>query len=147
MAAKGEAAKGGSLNWLMGMICGAAMAFATPAAVLTGVLLAPAILVAVFDTLPRRPVARVVFLAGAGFTLGPVWHLYTAGPTLALALDMLADPGVLCPAWLAGACGWAVCEFLPIALRQVADRQAAVRIAALMEEAEALRGAWDFEGE
>ena len=74
--------------------------------VLAGVLLAPAILVAVFDKQPQRPVMRVVFIAGAGLTIGPLWHLNALTPTVPLALDMLCDPAVLCPAWLAGGLGW-----------------------------------------
>jgi hypothetical protein len=134
----------GSLNWLLGVACGAILAFATPTALLGGVLLAPAILTAVFDTQAGRPLTRVVFVAAAGFTFGPIWHLNAAEPTLAAALDMLSEPSVLCPAWLAGGSGWAVCEFLPLLLRLVGERQAAARIAALEAEAQGLREAWDL---
>ena len=136
---------GGSLLWLLGVLCGAVLAFATPTAVLAGVLLAPAILTAVFDAQPKRPVTRVVLVSAAGFTFGPIWHLNVAGATMTAALEMAFDPAVLCPAWLAGACGWAVCEFLPLVLRMTADRQAAAKIGQLQEEAKALREEWDLE--
>jgi hypothetical protein len=133
------------VQWLLGMVCGAVLAFATPTALLAGVLLAPAFLTAVFDRQPRRPVTRVVFVSCAGFTFGPVWHLNSFGASIGQALDMLTDPAVLCPAWLAGACGWAVCEVLPLLLYSVADRQATGQVAALIKEAETLQKEWDLE--
>jgi hypothetical protein len=133
-----------SLTWLLGVMCGAVLAFATPTAVLAVVLLAPAILVSVFDHQPGRPATRVVFIAGAGLTFGPVWHLNAASPSIAAALDMLCDPAVLCPAWLAGALSWGVCEFLPLMLHSVAERKAAARMKALLEEARALNAQWDL---
>ena len=136
---------GGPMTWLMGMACGAVLAFATPTAILAGVLLAPAILVAVFDGAPGRGTTRVVFVAVAGLAFGPVWHLNASGPTIGSALEMLFEPSVLCPAWLAGACSWAVCEFLPLILLAAANRAATARIASLLEEAKALKAAWDLE--
>jgi hypothetical protein len=143
--AKREAGGGGSIHWLMGMACGAILAFATPTAILGGVLLAPAILAAVFDTQKKRPMTRVVFVACAGFAFGPVWHLNVMGGVTSQALEMLYDPSVLCPAWIAGACGWGACELLPLLLRLAAERAAVVRIAALQAEAKAIREAWDLE--
>ena len=84
--AKREAGGGGSIHWLMGMACGAILAFATPTAILGGVLLAPAILAAVFDTQKKRPMTRVVFVACAGFAFGPVWHLNAMGGVTSQAL-------------------------------------------------------------
>ena len=75
----------------------------------------------------------------------PLWRLNTGGATLALALDMLSDPGVLCPAWLAAACGWALCEALPLALQAAANRQASHRMKSLREEAEIIKHDWDLE--
>ena len=144
-AAGGARKGGGSMPWLLGAACGAAATFATPSALLAGVLLAPAWLTAVFDAQPRRPVTRVVFVSAAGFTLGPLWHLNTGVASVAQALDMLMDPAVLCPAWLAGACGWALCEALPVVLRLVAERQAAARMAALLEQAQTIRAEWDLD--
>ncbi len=151
-AARGAAAKpvarkggGGSLTLLIGVVFGAVLTFATPTALLCGVLLAPAIVVAVVDGSPRSAMARVVFVAGAGFSFAPIWHLNTAGGTMAVAMDMLSNPSILCPAWLAGACGWAVCECLPLVLRSAANRAAEARIEALAAEAKKLREEWDLE--
>jgi len=134
------------MTWLLGVICGVAVCFATPSALLVGVLLAPAALAAVFDSQRGRPMARVVLVSGTGMTFLPLWHLNAAHPSLGLALDMLGDPAVLCPAWLAAACGWAVGEALPILLQGAANRRAVASIAALHAEATRLAAEWDLEG-
>ena len=137
--------RGGSHLWLQGLVCGAVLAFATPVAVLVGVMLMPALAATLIETRPGRPVTRAVALAGAAFTVAPVWHLIQAGGGVPAALDVLADPAVTGPAWLAGACGWALCEVLPVLLRGVAAMNAQARVAALDAEEKALRGAWDLE--
>ena len=133
------------MTWLMGMATGAVLAFATPTAILACGLMAPAILVAFFDSQPGRATTRVVFVAVAGLAFGPVWHLNASGATIASALEMLCEPAVLCPAWLVGACSWGVCEFLPLLLLSAANRAATARIAALLEEAKVLQAEWDLE--
>ncbi len=138
-------ARGGAFGWLGGMICGAVLAFAAPVALLAGVLLAPALVAAVLDTTQGRPVARTVALAGTSLTLGPVWRLLLTDRSLASALEILADPVVPLLAWLAGACGWAACELLPVVLRAAADMRAAAQLAGLQAEAAALREGWDLE--
>jgi hypothetical protein len=135
----------GSHAWLQGLACGALLAFAPSFALLLAVLLAPAIAASLLDRRPHHPVARAVALASGAFTLGPVWRLATGGHSLGAALDLLADPLVIGLAWLAGACGWALCVLLPVVLRAASDVRAAARIAALQAEAEALRAAWDLD--
>jgi hypothetical protein len=146
-ATRKAAAGGGSLLWLQGLVCGAVLAFATPIALLLCVLLAPAVLAAVMDTMPNRAMTRAVFFAALAFTLGPLWHLILAGRGMQQAVDLISDPGVLGPAWLAGACGWALCEVLPVVLRSLAELQATARMAALKSEAAALRAEWDLPAE
>ncbi len=136
--------KGGSFSWLQGLVCGAVLAFATPVALLVGVLLAPCAVAAVLDSRPGRPVARTVALAGASLTVGPLWHLITADRSMAAAVDLLADPAITGAAWLAGAFGWAMCEILPVLLRVASDIRAASRLAALQAEETALRETWDL---
>ena len=138
---------GGSLLWLQGLICGAVLTFATPVALLAGVLLAPAVVAAVMDSAPTRAMTRAVFFASLAFTLGPLWHLIFAGRTMQEAVELISDPAVLGPAWLAGACGWALCEVLPVVLRSFAELRATARIAALKAEAAALREDWDLAAE
>jgi hypothetical protein len=143
-AGAGRATRGGHA-WLQGLGCGALIAFAPGFALLLTVLLAPACSGLLLDRRPGRPIARAVLLAGAAFTLAPAWHLFQSGENIAAATDLLLEPTVLTPAWLAGACGWALCETLPVLLRVAADVRATARIAALQAEARALREAWDLE--
>jgi hypothetical protein len=134
-----------SYTWLQGLACGALLAFAPAFALLLGVLLAPAMTAMLLDQRPGRPVARAVFLADIAFTLAPAWHLFLGAQTLGSALDILADPTVTGLAWLAGACGWALCEVLPVLLRALSDLSTAARVSALQAEAKALRETWDLQ--
>ena len=136
---------GGSLLWLQGLVCGAVLAFAMPVAVLTGVLMAPALVAAALEARPRRPVTRTVALGCCAFTLGPLWRLVTNGRGMQAALDQLADPAVAGAAWLAGACGWALCEVLPVLLLGLADMRAAVKVAALEAEEQTIRETWELD--
>ncbi len=146
MARKAEGGRrGGSLMWLQGLVCGALLTFATPIAVLVGVLLAPTVAAAVMDPGPNRAMTRAVFLSGLAFTLGPLWKLIMEGRGMEAAVELLGDPAVLGAAWLAGACGWALCEVLPVILRSFAELRAVARITALQSEATALREMWDLD--
>ena len=121
------------------------LAFAPALALLTCALMAPSAIAFVLDRKPGRPVARAVALCGAAFTAAPLWHLFQAGATIGGALDRLQAPAVTGAAWLAGACGWALCEVLPVLLRVGSDLGHASRVTALETEARALREAWDLE--
>jgi hypothetical protein len=134
----------GNHAWLQGLACGALVTFAPSFALLFAALLAPTIMGVLLDRRPGRPVARAVFFAGLALSLSPAWRLFQAGPTLAAALDLLAEPAVIAPAWLAGACGWALCELLPVLLRIASDANAGARVTALKAEAKALGEAWDI---
>jgi hypothetical protein len=143
-AARAGPRQGGSLLWLQGLVCGALLAFATPVALLVCVLMAPGAAASVFDTAPQRAMTRAVCLGCLAFTLGPVWRLLLVGRGMTEAVDMLLDPAIVGPAWLAGACGWALCELLPVVLRSLADARAASRIAALQNEEAELKEQWDI---
>ncbi len=136
---------GGSFMWLQGLVCGALLTFATPIALLVAVLLAPTVAAAVMDAAPNRAMTRAVFLSGLAFTLGPLWKLILEGRGMQAAVELIGDPAVLGAAWLAGACGWALCEVLPVVLRSFAEIRAVARITALQSEATALREMWDLE--
>jgi len=144
MAAKAKRAAAGGGMWLQGMICGAVLTFATPSAFLAGVLLLPALVTLVIDRAPARKMTRAVALACSAFAYAPLWQLWVDGETMGLALKQILDPSVVCPAWLAGAFAWGVCEILPVGLRIMAEIRAKSRLAALRAEAEALRAAWDL---
>jgi hypothetical protein len=143
-SASSRATRGGH-PWLQGLACGALLAFAPGFALLLAALLAPAFVGLLLDRRPGRPIARAILLAGAAFSLAPAWHLFQGGQNVAAAMDLLVDPAILAPAWLAGSCGWAICEILPVLLRVAADVRATTRIAALQAEVRALRETWDLE--
>lgn len=134
----------GSALWLQGLACGAVLVVAPAALLLAAVLLLPAAITLALDRTPGRRLSRAVLLAGAAFTLEPVWRLWVAGGEVAAALDLIGDPAVLLPAWLAGALAWALCELLPVALRAWWDWRAAAEVAALKAERERIRQAWDL---
>jgi hypothetical protein len=97
------------------------------------------------DDGPNRAMTRAVFLSGLAFTLGPLWKLIVEGRGMATAVDLIGDPAVLGAAWLAGACGWALCVVLPVILRSFGELRAAARMTALQAEAAALQAEWDLE--
>jgi hypothetical protein len=135
---------GGSFLWLQGLVCGAVLTFATPVALLLCILMAPGLAAAIFDSAPQRAMTRAVCLGCLAFTLGPVWRLILDGSGMTKAVDLALDPAIIGPAWLAGACGWALCEVLPVFLRIMADMRAAARVAALQKEEAELRELWDI---
>lgn len=132
------------LLWLQGVACGGVATFATPIALLAAALLAPGWMALLIDRQPGRPVARSVLLWGAAFTVGPVWHLWVAGGTMATAAGMLTDILVLGPAWIAGACGWALAELLPVLVKLALDFSASRKRALLRRAREELEQEWDL---
>ncbi len=138
--------RGGSWLWVQGLLCGALLAFATGSAVLLGMLLAPAGLAFLMDGSPGKRMARSVLFAGLAFAIGPVCGLWGEGGTVEAALGRLGQPSVLLPAWLAAACGWALCELLPAVLVAGGRWTTSLREAALRAELAALREEWDLEG-
>lgn len=144
-AAAAKRSGGASTFWLQGMMCGALVAFASPFALLFGVLMAPAVAAMLTDREPGRPVGRAVFLAGAAASVAPAWHLWWAGGTMAEALDMLADVSTLAVAWLLGATAWALCQVLPMITMVVWNWREAARARGLLEELKSLREEWGLE--
>jgi hypothetical protein len=134
--------RGGSVPWIQGAACGALLAFATPAAVLGGTLLAPAILAFVADQAPGRPVARVVLLFGGAVALGPLWHLLLSGDSMSTALDMMSDMATLAFAWIAAAFGWALCQVLPVLFEQTGRYAEAARVLAWRAELKRAEEEW-----
>jgi hypothetical protein len=141
------AARAGRLIWLQGLACGALVTFASPLAILAGGLMAPAILAAVLEARPGRPVTRVVGLACAAVAASPVWHLWLAGTGTEGALALLADPATLGGAWGAGALGWALTELIPLVLRLSMEAADRARKAAMENERTALLEEWELGAE
>ena len=127
------------------MLCGAALTFATAATLLAAILLAPAVIAAVSERNPAKPITRAVTRMGLTFSAAPVWHVVQGGNSIAASLDCLADPAVLATAWLAGACGWALCEMLPVLLTGASEWRAAAAMAKLTAELEAEKREWGLD--
>lgn len=135
-----------SFIWLQGLLCGALVTLATPVAVLLGVLLAPAIGVAMLDGSPGKPRARTAFLFAAACSVGPVRILWGNGGDLAMATRLVTDPAVVGRAWLAAGGGWLLAVMAPWgvgAALAIADQ---VRRRRLEARRERLREEWGMGG-
>jgi hypothetical protein len=132
----------GSMLWLQGMVCGAILTFATPAALLGGTLLAPALIAALADREPGRPVFRAVALFGGAVSLSPLWHLCLSGDSMTTALEILSDPTMLATAWLAAAFGWALCEVLPVLMENGSRLTEAARVSSWKAELKRIEEEW-----
>ena len=138
------AAPKGSLVWAQGMVCGALLAFATPTALVLGVLLAPALACFVGERAQGRTMARGVALCCGAATVSPLWHLWHGGNSVGAALELLSDPLCLVLAWGAGACAWALCQVLPVVVRTTWEMRMAARAKAIEAELVACREEWDL---
>jgi hypothetical protein len=132
----------GSMLWLQGMVCGAILTFATPAALLGGTLLAPALIALLADREPGRPVLRAVLLFGGAVSLDPLWHLGLSGDSMSTALEILSDPTMLAFAWLAAAFGWALCEVLPVLIENASRFAEAARVSSWNAELKRIEDEW-----
>jgi len=132
----------GSMIWLQGMVCGAVLTFATPAALVGGTLLAPALLALVADREPGRPIFRAVALFGGAVSLEPLWHLCLSGDSMTTALEILSDPTMLAFAWVASAFGWALCEVLPVLMENAGKFAEASRVAGWKAELKRIEEEW-----
>ncbi len=143
MAKAGSASRGGSRLWLQGMACGAVLTFATPAALLACVLLAPAMLASIADQAPGRPVVRAVLLYGTAVALKPFWHLCLTGDRMDTALAIMSDPLTIGSCWLGAALGWALCEVLPLVLETAGKFAESARVLAWEVELKRCREEWE----
>ena len=141
-AAKPRTGRGGSSLWLQGLVCGVVLTFATPAALLACVLLAPALLASIADRSPGRPVVRAVLLYGTAVALKPLWHLCLTGDSMDTALAIMSDPMTIGACWLGAALGWALCEVLPFVLETAGKFAEAARVLVWETELKRCREEW-----
>ena len=143
-AASGQAAvpRRASAMWVQGLACGALITFATPTALLLGVLFAPAIIYALASPGCARNVLRAIASGCAAAALGPLWHMWMNGGRTGELLVILYDPATLCLAWGSGATAWALCEVLPVILRAAWDAHEAKKSAAIRAELDELTHEW-----
>lgn len=133
-----------SFIWLEGLACGALATLATPTALLLAVLLGPAMVAALLDRQPGRPIARGVALCSLCGIVGPVRELWAAGHTLGTALALAADPDVLAWAWVAAASGWLLSELVPVTLRVGLEASTLSRAARLRAARARYEAEWGF---
>jgi hypothetical protein len=134
------------LIWLQGLLCGALVTLATPVAVLLGVLLAPAIGVAMLDRSLGKPRARTAFLFGAAWSVEPVRMLWGNGGDLTMATRLATDPAVVGRAWLAAGGGWLLAVMAPWGVGAALGIADEVRRTRLKARRERLREEWGMGG-
>jgi hypothetical protein len=133
-----------SMLWVQGLVCGALLAFATPTALVLGVLMAPALICLLAERGPRHGIARAVALCCGAACLAPVWHLWMSDNGMGTALSILAEPLAVVLAWGSGACAWALCQLLPVLVRTAWDAKEAARAKAIQKQLALYREEWDF---
>lgn len=138
----GAGRQGGALIWLVGLVCGAVIALATPYAVLAGAVLAPGLLVLLLDGAPGRPMARPVLTIGVATLVQPVLALWAAGHQMGAALALAGDPRALAACWAWQGLGWLALETGPPLIRLVLDGAARARAARLRQARARIEAEW-----
>jgi hypothetical protein len=133
-----------SFIWLEGLACGALATLATPTALLLAVLFGPALLAALLDRQPGRPVARSIALCSLCGIVAPLRELWAAGHSLGVAVALAADPDVLAWAWGAAAVGWLLSELVPVTVRVVLEASTLSRAAGLRAARARYEAEWGF---
>ncbi len=132
----------GSLVWVQGLACGALLTFATPTALLLGILFAPVIVCLLASAGDDSNVLRAVATSCAALSVGPVWHVWMAGGHMDAVGAVLATPSTLCLAWGAGAGAWALCQVLPILFSVAWELRETQKAKAIQLELDALKEEW-----
>jgi hypothetical protein len=141
-AARAKAERTAPLIWVQGLLCGALVAVAPPAALLLGGLLAPGLVTLLLDRAPGRPASRAILLFGTAGSLPALRQFWFSAQDLDAALGLLGTPAVLASAWLAAACGWLVLEMAPLGVRLALEQRDRLRAEALRAERTALAEEW-----
>jgi hypothetical protein len=115
---------------------------APPTALLIGVLLGPALLVALFDQQPGRPRARSIGLFGMAASVDPLRTLWLSGHSMTVATALLGNVRVVATAWAAAAGGWLLVETAPIAVRAALEALSISRSARLRTTRAKLTEEW-----
>ena len=143
----GSGAKGRSLLWLQGLLCGVLAALATPTALLLAVLLAPGLLSVALDRAPGRPVARTLLLFGLSTTVLPLLTLWKAGHTMDVAMGLAFEPATLAASWAAAAAGWLLLQFFPLVVRLALESAALSRKHRLRQLRERSTEEWGYQAD
>ncbi len=132
---------GGSV-WLQGLVCGAAVALATPCTVLAGLLLAPGITALLLEREPGRPAARVALLCGAAMAASPLVALWQAGQGVGGAITAASDSTLLGGCWAAQGAGWLAAMLAPLFVRLALEAHARATMARLRAERSRYEAEW-----
>ena len=132
-AAKVRIARAGSggWKWWQGMLGGMLLMVSPGAAMLLLALSAPALLVMIADTTPRRVVTRTVVLFSLAGAVEPARAFVMGGHDIAVALDILMRPTDMLLAWLAAGCGWVLNELFCLVATFVTSLRLSARKASL----------------
>ena len=137
-----KAGQGRSWLWLQGAGAGGIVAVAPGTALVLAVLLCPAIVYFMTETVRGRPVARTMLLFGATATFMPLRRLWEQGTSLSGALAILSDPGRPLLAWFACGVGWMLCEATQIVFLFALAASARHQIQLLKREQAELTAEW-----
>ncbi|HEY0420005.1 MAG TPA: hypothetical protein VGC80_10850 [Acetobacteraceae bacterium] len=134
----------GSAIWVQGLACGALVTLAAPTAMLGGVLLAPGLLLLLFDREPGRAQARIVLLSGGALAASPLATLWRTGHDWPVALDLLSDLSVPVACWAAQAVGWMVGQLAPLGVRFVMDMRTRAQASRMRADRARLEEEWNL---
>lgn len=128
--------------WLVGLVCGAVIALATPYAVLAGAVLVPGLLVMLLDTGPERSMATPVLTIGVATLVQPALSLWAAGHQMSAAVAIATDPRSIAACWAWQGLGWLVMELGPPLIRITLDGTAKARTLHLRHQRAQLEAEW-----
>lgn len=134
-----------SMPWVQGAVFGGLVTFATPTAIMLGVLLAPAVVCAVGERGFQRGATQGVALCGIAASLDPLWRLWMEGDRMDAASALLFTPSTVALAWGACALAWALCQILPVVIRTGWEAREMTRAKAIEVQIVQCRAEWDFE--
>ncbi len=140
--AVGATSSGTGLWWAV-LGCGGVVVLSPGTAILLAVLVAPVLLVSMFpEDGPGRRVALASLLFGLAGSIPALAQLWDGGATVSAALAMIHRPLLMFAAWTAVLAGWFVGEIAGIAMKLVADLNAAAKRRACAAELAALEEEW-----
>jgi hypothetical protein len=128
--------------WLQGLVCGAALSFATAPAMLLVVLLLPGLVAYVVERTPGKPISESMLLLGLATTFTPLRVLWEGGHTMEACIPLISDPARLGLSWMAAASGWLMYEAAQMIARQLGEHGARRKMNQLRKERAELVTEW-----
>ena len=128
--------------WLQGLVCGAALSFATAPALLVAGLLLPGLAGYAIERTPGKPISEAMLLFGVATVFMPLRLLWEGGHSMAACLTLIMDPWRLGLSWTAAAAGWFLAESAQMIAERYGELAARRDIAALRKERAELAAEW-----